>query len=130
MNVQFGAGLPHYQSAVAFQRGHGLGGLLGKLLKTIIPLVRKPIVKNTLKRIGKTALKTGISAVHETVKNPKTSLKDNLKREVHRNLKYAFTPVVSKETAKPLKRKQVRKRTRSFVVPKKKSRKLDVFDFQ
>lgn len=132
MNVQFGEGLPHYQSAVTFQRGHGLGGLLGKFIKTIIPLVRKPIVRNTLKRIGRTALKSGLSAVQETVSNPGSNLKANLNKEIRRNLKRSFSSVPVKEK-KPIKRKQVltkKGKRATLLVPKRKTRKLDIFDFQ
>lgn len=131
MNVQFGKGLPHYQSAVAFQRGHGLGGLLGKLIKSIVPLVRQPVVRNTLKRLGKGALQSGLSAVHEKLDSPHTKLKDNLKKHVSKNLKQLLT---SSPKTKTRKRKQVitrqGKRATLSIPRTTKRRKLDIFDFK
>lgn len=135
MNVQLGAGLPHYQSAVSFQRGHGLGGLLGKFIKSIIPLVKQPIVRKTLKRIGTSALKSGLSAVQEKVNNPNSNLKANLKKEVRRNLKYAFrdNSIKNKSARQPNQRKKVltkQGKKATLLIPKRKSRQLDIFDFQ
>jgi len=50
-----GGMLPHFRSSVAFQRGRGLGGMLGSLVRRVIPLFSKPIVKKGIKHIGKAA---------------------------------------------------------------------------
>lgn len=50
-----GGMLPHFRSTIAFQRGRGIGNLLGSLVQRVIPLFSKPIVKKGIKHIGKAA---------------------------------------------------------------------------
>lgn len=50
-----GASLPHFQSPISYQRGHGLGGLLRSLFRSVVPLFKKPIVRQGLKSLGKAA---------------------------------------------------------------------------
>ena len=106
MESQIGYGLPHYQSSVVFQRGHGLGGVLGRFIKSILPIVKKPIVKRTLKRIGKTVLKTGVSAVNDTINNPSSKFKENLKKHAKSNLAagLSVSPVLNEK--RPFKKKK------------------------
>jgi len=128
MNTQVGGGLTYYQSPVAFQRGHGLGGLLGKLIKTIVPLIRKPIVQKTIKRVGQRALQSGISAVGEKLSNPQSSLKNNLRKHALKEITRATQPRKRKLVLTPKGKRAtlnvIRRNTK-----KKKTRKLDVFDF-
>lgn len=126
MSIQLGRGLPHFQSTVAFQRGHGLGGVLGKFIRSVIPLIQKPFVKNTLKRIGKTALRSGLSAVRDTAKSPKSSFRENLKKQIRSNIVTSLRPPKRKGKAVITKKG---KRAR-LVVNGNKRRKLDIFDFQ
>lgn len=120
-NFQTGRGLPHFSSALAFQRGNGLGGVLGRLFRSIIPIFKKQIVRKTLKRIGKVALKSGLSATRVKLENPESSLGTNLKQQLKSNLKDAIS-------RSPIKQK--RKRKVSFPARSKSRRKLDIFDFQ
>lgn len=143
MSIQIGRGLPHFQSAVAFQRGHGLGGVLGKFIRSVIPLFRKPIVKNTLKRIGKSALKSGLTAVRDSVSNKNSSFKENFSKQLRSNFidalkrrqpttTTATTAIKRRTTVKSRKGKKRGSRTPfgSSGVRRGGRRKLDVFDFQ
>ena len=131
MNIQHGRGLPYYHSTVAFQRGHGLGGVLGKLFKTLVPLIQKPVVRKTLKRIGRSALDTGISAVRDTVSTPNSKFSDNLKRHTKRNIGNILTKS-KKGNRKPIARAVTTKGKRAILVKAKprEKRKLDIFDYQ
>lgn len=44
--------LPYFSSPVAYQRGRGFGSVLRSIFRGIIPLMRKPIVRQGLKRLG------------------------------------------------------------------------------
>ena len=51
---QAGGALPYFAGA-QYQRGHGLGSLLGGLLRSAMPLIKRGVVA-----LGKGALKTGV----------------------------------------------------------------------
>ena len=52
-----------YFSGASHQRGHGLGGLFGKLFRTAVPIFRNtvmPVLKKAGKEVAKEALTTGV----------------------------------------------------------------------
>ena len=64
-----GGMLPHFRSSVGVQRGRGIGGFFGSLVRRVIPLFSRPIVKKGLKTVGKAAatalLEAGQKAIAE-----------------------------------------------------------------
>ena len=82
-----GRNLAHFRSTVAYQRGRGLGGLLRSLFRTITPIFKKPIVKQGLKSLGKSAatamLEAGQKALdEEDVRAFGPALRDATKKQV------------------------------------------------
>jgi hypothetical protein len=123
---QTGSGLPHFQSSVAFQRGHGLCGVLGRLFRSVIPILRKPVVGKTLKRIGRAALRTGLNAAKESINKGvpvKQSLKNSAKAQGQRLIEL---------TKRDLRKRKPHRRSATTTVSKRKRKKrsLDIFDFQ
>jgi len=60
--------LPHFKSAVSYQRGRGFGGLLRGIFRAVTPLLRQPIVKKTLQKIGKAAAFATLDASQKALK--------------------------------------------------------------
>ncbi len=73
---QVGSGIPVYRGSTTLQRGYGLGGLLGGLFRSAIPLLKKGA-----KVVGKQALETGIDIAQDVMsgQNVKTAAKRRLK---------------------------------------------------
>ena len=63
--MQAGHGLPGFQGT-RFQRGRGLGGMFKGLLRLATPLFKKGAVE-----LGKTALRTGLSAPEGNKRPPR-----------------------------------------------------------
>lgn len=136
MHRQSGGSLPHFHSAVAFQRGHGLGGVLGKFLRYIVPILKKPVVKRTLKRVGRAALHTGLDTLNTPAR--KRSLKESVRKNILRQVvRPALNPSSTpRKTPTPQSRHRRERKTliantgkRVRQTPARKTRKLDVFDF-
>jgi len=105
-----GGGLRFYTAPAVIQRGRGLGGILGRLFRTIIPLARQPIVRKTLKRLGRAAIDSSASALKEKLDRPSdTSFRTSLKRNLEKNLT---------RPRRPKKRQTIKKRP------------LDILDFK
>lgn len=60
-HLQSGHGLDMYRGG-RFQRGYGLGGIFGSLLRTVMP-----IVKSVGKTIGRQALRTGAAVASDVL---------------------------------------------------------------
>lgn len=73
-----GAMLPHFSSSVGYQRGRGLGGLIGSLIRRVIPLFSKPIVKKGLTSMGKAAATALLEAGQKSLSDQSTSFKQAL----------------------------------------------------
>jgi hypothetical protein len=140
------------------QRGAGIGSVLSRVFRAIIPIFSKPAVKTTLKSLGSAALDAGIQAVSKKFENPSISLKSafqegakKFKQDAKDELKKAFESELSSRK-RPLsteedtvgsgmarkKRRQssVRRRSVGIGTGKKairkrthRSRPLDIFDF-
>ncbi len=72
---QVGHGVPVFEG-VNLQRGYGLGGILGGLLRSAVPLL-----KQGAKALGKQVLKTGVGIAQDTLagQNFRTAAKRRLK---------------------------------------------------
>ena len=55
----------YYSSPVTFQRGHGLGNVLSKVFRSIIPLFKNPLVRKGAERVGSAVLNTGLSSLQD-----------------------------------------------------------------
>ena len=78
---QVGQGVPVFEG-VNLQRGYGLGGILGGLLRSALPILRRGA-----RALGRRALKTGMDIAKDTLNgdNFKSATKRRLK-ETGRNL--------------------------------------------
>lgn len=84
-----GQGLPVYMSRHAYMRGHGLGNILAKLFRGVMPFINKPIVKQGLKKVGKSVLRAGVNAASEALEGDKNfgdALKEASKKEARQLL--------------------------------------------
>ena len=110
---QIGGG---FYAGVKRQQGYGLGGLLAKLGRFVLPIL-KPVAKS----IRKQAIRSGVQMAGDILdgQNPKQAFKQNLKQ----GTKKLFQKVVKK---KPVKRKRKAKRVISSKT--KRSRQQDIFD--
>ena len=73
---QVGSGIPVYRGSTSLQRGYGLGGLLGGLFRSALPLLKKGA-----SAVGKEALKTGVGIAQDVLsgQNIKTAAKRRVK---------------------------------------------------
>ena len=110
---QIGGG---FYAGVKRQQGYGLGGLLAKLGRFVLPIL-KPVAKS----IGKQAIRSGVQMAGDILdgQSPKQAFKQNLKQ----GTKELFSKAVRK---KPVKRKRKAKRVISSKT--KRARKQDIFD--
>ena len=102
---QMGRGLPAF-AGTKVQRGHGLGGILRGLVK-----VAMPVLKQGAKKLGKSALKTGIDVAAEVArgKTVKEAVKEKIGGQRGR----------PRKTAKPAKRGRPKKVQKKGVPPKR-----------
>lgn len=63
---QGGSGVPVY-GGIKFQRGYGLGNVLGSLVRSAVPLL-----KQGAKAVGKRALKAGLSIAQDALSSSKS----------------------------------------------------------
>ena len=104
---QTGRGLPVF-SGPALQRGHGLGGILGGVMRMAVPLLKKGA-----KYLGRQALQTGVGLAEDVLagKNIKSSAKQRLTQmgtdtlhHIGRQVKRK-PPPRKRSQSKPIKRK-------------------------
>ena len=74
---QVGSGMSFYQGSPGLQRGYGLGGLLGGLFRSAIPLLKKGAAT-----VGKQALQTGMEIAEDVIsgQNIKSATKRRVKQ--------------------------------------------------
>ena len=114
---QIGGG---FYAGVKRQQGYGLGGLLAKLGRYVLPIL-KPVAKS----IGKQAIRSGVQMAGDILEgyNPKQAFKQNFKQ----GARALFKKVVKKNPPKKtVKRKRKAKRVVSSKL--KRARKQDIFD--
>ena len=109
----------------AIQRGYGLGGVLGGLMRAATPLL-----KQGMKAVGKQALSTGLGLLGDTIqgRNIKVAAKRRLKQAGQHLMTGAIQHFANKPTRrKGIKRKAPPKRTISTKA-KRARRAPDIFD--
>ena len=119
--VQSGGGGPFY-SGKARQQGYGIGGLLAKLGRFIVPIF-KPMAKS----IGKQVLRSGVRFATDVIDgaNPKDAFHRNLKQGAKQLIQKGKSSMIS-APHRGHKRKGARRNTVSS--KGKRNRKQDVFD--
>lgn len=125
----YGGGIPYYKSSVNFQRGHGLGSILGRLVKTIIPVISKRTVKKGLTKLGKAAVLASLQAGEKALTTPDVSFKEALKEsgkiQTQKIIKEAKK---SLSNGKSIKGSSVKRKVRYPVLAPRTRRLRDVFD--
>lgn len=127
----FGAGIPVFKSSVAFQRGHGLGSILGRLVKTIIPVISKRTVKKGLSKLGKAAALAAVDAAQQSLSTPNKSFKEALKvtgKERTQGLLKEAKQAMSNQSRKTIKGGRKVKSPRYPTRGRRVVRRRDVFD--
>ena len=73
---QAGSGMPVYRGSTVLQRGYGLGGLLGGLFRSAMPILKKGAMA-----VGREALQSGIDIAQDVMsgQNVKTATKRRMK---------------------------------------------------
>ena len=126
----YGAGIPFFKSDVSFQRGHGLGSILGRLVKTIIPVISKRTVKKGLTKLGKAAVLASLQAGEKALTNPdvnfKEALKESGKLQTQRIIKEAKETFSDKRKGKTIKGRRLVRSPRYPVNRPRRER--DIFD--
>ena len=120
----------YYSSPLTFQRGHGLGNILSKIFRSVVPILQRPIVKKGLKRAGSALLSSGVDYLNRDIPL-KQSLRDTAVSE-GRQLAKRFVRATQPSPSSSRVRAP-RGRTRSVTAAAKrktKKRKLDIFDFK
>ena len=78
----------------AYQKGYGIGSLIGGLFKSFLPVLKNvalPALKSGAKTLGKTALKTGFNILNEGLEGK------NAKQSAVKNLSWAGSDLLSKK---------------------------------
>lgn len=111
------------------QRGHGLGSLFRGLVRTVLPVVKQVARKPIVKKLAKTALKTGVRSLQDVMAGESvgTAVKKNVKQSsrqlLSESLKRLNQPQTSSVVDRPLKRKVKRRRA-----PVSKKIRRDIFE--
>ena len=73
---QVGSGMPVYRGSTGLQRGYGLGGLLGGLFRSAMPLLKKGAMA-----VGREALQSGMDIAQDVMngQSVKTATKKRMK---------------------------------------------------
>lgn len=131
---QVGNGLPVF-SGVRVQRGHGIGSVIGRLAKSVMPLI-----KSGAKAVGKQALTSGMQLAGDMFsgKNLKQAAKTRAKQAGVRLLKraaaeFTFPPGVpaKRRKMKNTKTRNIKKHVSSAAAVKRRrpiQRRKDLFD--
>lgn len=125
-----GALLPHFRSAVSYQRGRGLGGLLRGIFRRVTPLLKKPIVRKGLKTLGKAAatamLEAGQQALQDEGPSFTSALKTASQRQAQGLIREARRTMTGQGLKRPLKRLQPASRSQS-VTKRRRVNSRDIF---
>ena len=117
--TQIGGG--GFYAGVKRQQGYGLGGVLAKLGRFVLPLL-KPIAKS----VGKQVIQSGAQFAGDIIngQKPKQAFKQNLKR----GAKQLFQKAIKRKTSPSKRVKRKRTVKRASISKAKRSRKQDIFD--
>ncbi len=129
-----GGSIPHF-SGVQFQKGYGIGNVLGNLFRNIIPIARtafkvaQPVLKKTGKNILRKGIQTGVKVIKKVGEGE--NIKEVLNRESRQALKeirnQALSDITQLRTKKINKNERKRKRKKP-VYSKTKRIKRDILD--
>lgn len=111
-----------FYSPTAIQGGLGLGNVLARLARGIIPLFHNPTVQTGLRKIGKSVATAGLNAAQTSLENPNISFKQALREQGTKQLyklKKEFQP-------SDIKRKKTR-RLQSVAFQPQKKKQRDIF---
>ena len=113
-----------YGTLPFLQRGHGLGNVLAGLFRTLRPILwsgAKSIGKETLKALGREALRTGTNIIRDIAENPPAQTTDIISKHVGDSTQNIINKLrgsgarkrkrVTSGTARNAKRKKKTKRT-------------------
>jgi hypothetical protein len=89
--------LPVFYSPVRIQRANGLGNVVGRLFRFVVPFFSRPTVRKNLSSIGSAALSAASQALADPNVNFKTALKESGKRELKRIIDQAASDYASAE---------------------------------
>ncbi len=94
---QSGSGLPIFVG-YSGQRGHGLGSMLGGLVRKAMPLLQRG-----LKSFGKQALKTGMEIVSDVVdgQSPKMAARRRIGQGIKRGVKRGIKHIAREANIRP-----------------------------
>ena len=101
---QAGKGYPVYAGR-RFQRGHGLGSIIGSLFKSAVPLLKKGA-----KVLGKEALKTGLNVAHDALQGE--NVVQSFKKQTKATGKRMLDRVTGPPGERPIKRNARQKKPR------------------
>ena len=114
---QTGAGMPVYRGSTGLQRGYGLGGLLGGLFRSAMPVLKKGAMA-----VGREALQSGIDIAQDVMRgqNVKTAAKKRIKTAGRNMGRKALNKLQKgkgrgKQNLKPQKRGKKRRRKNQLV---------------
>ena len=114
---QIGSGMPVYRGSTGLQRGYGLGGLLGGLFRSAIPILKKGVMA-----VGREALQSGIDIAQDVMsgQNVKTATKRRMKTAGRNMGRKALNKLQKgkgrgKQTLKPQTRGKKRRRKNQLV---------------
>lgn len=123
-----GALLPHFRSAVSYQRGRGLGGLLRGLFRRVTPILKKPIIRKGLKTLGKAAATAMLEAGQQALQDEGPSFTSALKASSQRQAQQLIREARRNMTGQGLKRPRKRKAPVSRSLPVRKRRRVSSRD--
>lgn len=118
---QVGRGFPVF-TGYSHQKGHGLGGILGRLARSALPLL-----KSGAKALGKQAIYTGAEIVNDALQGE--HVKSAARRRVGQAGRRIATDILERTSSriKPIKRKATPRNVRNRRT-KRVKRSLDIFD--
>ena len=109
----------HYFKGTTYQRGHGLGGLFGRLFRAAVPLFKNtvsPLLKRGAKAMAREALKTGVGVANDLLDGG--SFQNSLERRgklAARHLMNRGAAKMDGMLAKPARRKSPARKRRKTI---------------
>ena len=116
---QSGSGYDPFFQGAAHQRGHGLGGLFGKLFRAAIPVFKNtvvPVLKRGAKAVAREALTTGVGVASDMldggsgVESLQRRLPDAGKRLGNKGVRQLSRMLTNPSKASKRKRKSIKRR--------------------
>jgi len=123
---QFGSGLAYYRPTVLRQRGSGLGGIFGSVIRSLIPFTRKYILPAAKKFVLPHA-EEAIGRITGDIINGRTNIRDSIKSNSMTALRKIGKSVLDQSgNGRPRKRKHSTANTFPDEIPKTKKSKTKI----